>query len=186
MLGRLVVAMVCLATISGCAAEESGSSGDSDASTAASADGGGGGSTDTGRMSDTEFDTWSMFADDATTEFQQFGEILGGKCAVLAGAGDLNGFSTCVEDAYGGVEDDAFQAINATDDVKGDTAKACRKALSRYRRATVKLGTIVQQVDRAGENLDVSGINFWAKQVPKVSNVYGAAYQQARVLCTPK
>jgi hypothetical protein len=130
---------------------------------------------DTGRMSDGEYANFSRVLSEVDSELSDYGDGLA-KCSVLFEALQLADASDCIGEAYAGVGDQMLVAYSTAEDLQGDVATACLKALKLYRqRLDVYFGWHERTQD-AGENLQFDEYNTLAS----LSGSMTKRYRQGR------
>lgn len=142
---------------------------------------------DTGRMSSGEYEELNSVTERYRGEVGQFGNQLGGKCATLAGVGELAAFSDCVKDAYDGVEDKYTFAQVTYQNLVDATARACRASVKLLDRRIRQLQGTLEAVHEQAENLQltVASSEVAVRYVTQRRERYLLAYARARKSCRP-
>lgn len=140
---------------------------------------------DTGRMSETEYENLARVLSEVDSELAEYGEGLG-KCSVLLQALELADASECIGDAYKGVGNQMLVAYSTVEDLEGDTAKGCLKALKLYKqRLDIYYGWHEKTQD-AGENLQFDEYNSLASLSGTMTNRYRQGRDWALRDCEPR
>jgi hypothetical protein len=141
-------------------------------------------SSDTGRMSDTEFEQFSAAQSEVVDESLQFSEEVQ-RCAVIGLAGQIAEYSTCMDDAHSGFREDAEYAYFIADDTLGDVAKQCRVVLRNYMAALDNLTTRVDAVHEAGSLLRFDDLTAASQALPSSARRYSRVAINALAACSP-
>ena len=139
---------------------------------------------DTGRMTETEYETFARYANDFDGELSQYGQVIG-KCGVLAQSLELAAASECVEDAWGGVWDSGQDAYLFADDYLDDTAKGCRKALATYKVRLDLFATALKRASEAGMNLNFEESLPLSRRANRLAKPYAKARNKVHLACVP-
>jgi hypothetical protein len=140
---------------------------------------------DTGRMSSGEYALLTAQLDAVDREAVQFAELMP-KCAVLFEALQLADASTCIAEAYDGMEDDMLAAYAVADDLEGDVAKACLKALRLYKDRLDEFYTWIKSAAQAGTTLQMDAFAALADQSTQKTTRYRKARDWLLADCEPR
>ena len=142
--------------------------------------------SDTGRMSDGEFELASSAIDQATDEILAYGEALGGECAALFSALEAAAAIECVKEGYDGVEGDLAGVVAQIEDVRGDVAKQCRAAVERvYKVANVPLFRALRASRDAFVTIDGEGARRTSARLKGEIERWTRVVLDFRVECSP-
>jgi hypothetical protein len=139
---------------------------------------------DTGRMSDGEFGLFERQVSDIDTELNQYSEQLP-KCAVLIQAQALADASTCISDAYDGLEGDMLGAYASVENLESDVAKGCLKALRLYKQRLDVFFGYMKTTNTAGANLQFEEFSVLANDSTRQARRYRQAKGWALDACAP-
>jgi hypothetical protein len=141
-------------------------------------------SSDTGRMSEGEYETFSTAQAEVIDEALQFGEEVQ-KCAVIGLAGQIAEFSDCMDEAYSGFSEDADYALFIAQDTLDDVAKRCRVRLTNYLAALDNLSEKVAALHRAGSLLQADEITATSNALPGAADRYAKVSVNVLSACSP-
>jgi hypothetical protein len=143
-------------------------------------------STDTGRMSEGEFDSAKNTVGDLNHEVDDYANKVSERCAlILQGAQVAEGLD-CINSAYDGVEGQTALTESTLSDLKGDTAKKCRKAVAIA--ANLVNRPLYQALSASKEalsSLDAGLIAAGIKQLVRERSRWDSASAKMLVLCSP-
>lgn len=142
-------------------------------------------STDTGRMSQGEFDSLTTPMQDLASEESDFGTQISSKCRVLMTALELADASTCIHDAWSGTYDKGLAVYSTIDDLKGDVGDGCKTTLLAYQDALDRFISTQDRAAKAGENLQFARFTALAKGTVRLSKRYTRLQTKVLLECAP-
>jgi hypothetical protein len=145
---------------------------------------GGPDSSDSGRMSETEYEQFALAQSEVIDESLQFGEEVQ-KCSQIGLAGQVAEFSTCMDEAYSGFEEDVNLAGYIATDTLDDVADRCRAALNSYTTVLSDYAATVKAMHRAGSLLQFDRLAAASDALPGAAKRYSKFATNALSACNP-
>jgi hypothetical protein len=131
---------------------------------------------DTGRMSDTEFESFRSAIADLTREGQELANEYQA-CSVIG---------QCVKTAYRGVEDSVGFAEFTAEDLLDDTAKQCRAALKTYLVVSPNFGNVMRAAYDTAYGLNFDAMPAAFNRMPPATRRWSKYSLNAMKACRPK
>jgi hypothetical protein len=142
---------------------------------------------DTGRMSQTEWERARDAIFEVNGELRDYREQVGERCALMVQAMQVAEALECIDDAYSGVEDKMALAYSDLEDLQGDVAKKCLRAVEI---ATNVVNTPLFQAAAASHqdlaSLDGDRITAGLEELNTQSRRWGNASGNVLQLCAPE
>jgi hypothetical protein len=142
---------------------------------------------DTGRMSQTEWEQARDAIFDVNGELRDYRQQVSERCSLMVQAMQVAEALDCIDDAYSGVEDKMALAYADLDDLQGDVAKKCLRAVEI---ATNVVNTPLFQAAAASHrelaSLDGDRITAGLAELNTQSARWGTASGNVLQLCAPE
>ena len=140
---------------------------------------------DTGRMSEGEYDGFTLFVTEVDEEIDQFSTGVQ-RCGLLFQAGELGNALECMDDAYSGFQDKVDLASVTVDDLRDDVAKECLETINRYQKRLNAFAAYVGSLHETATTLQARRFLRLGKAAQRQSLRYAAARELALVACEPQ
>jgi hypothetical protein len=177
-----LVALLVVALAAGCDSESGNGGDDGNGDEPAAAE-----SSDTGRMSETEYDTASMAVSQLDGEITDYRTKIGDRCSVLIGGFETAAALECIDEAYDGVETQASLTFSDLDGMREDVLKRCSKALNRaVQIVNEPLFQALSASKAAFDTLEPAAVRPAIRELNQQDRRWSQASQNMLTLCSPE